>query len=318
MKITFPELRLKIRNSLMENQEILKEGPNDPGIFKAIFMAGCPGSGKGTVLKGIFGTDSGSTYQGLKIINSDKLYEFLLSKGGLGLSQPDHREYPDAAKEYQSASGKYQSRAVQKTTGGSRGINPENIGLDSETYGLNKKSDRVNTVLENAIESRLGLVLDGTAANFDRIVREKKILEDLGYQTMMIAVRVPLDIAVDRNRQRGKSGKRKIPTIAVTRTCEKLEVNFDKYAEVFLNQEKGDRYIEIDNTLPIDETLTPEVLLKIKKFIEAPVENQTAREWIDSSQNNASRDLERPAEELNDEGTYDEDQVIREIIESIK
>ena len=73
MIITETMLRSLIRESL------LLEGPRDPGIFKAIFMAGCPGSGKGTVIRAIFGTDSGTTYQGLKIVNPDQLYEYLLS-----------------------------------------------------------------------------------------------------------------------------------------------------------------------------------------------------------------------------------------------
>ena len=34
---------------------ILQEGINDPGILKAVFLAGGPGSGKGFVSKGLFG-----------------------------------------------------------------------------------------------------------------------------------------------------------------------------------------------------------------------------------------------------------------------
>ena len=36
-------------------EDILKEGVNDPGIFKAIFLAGGPGSGKSYVVSKLFG-----------------------------------------------------------------------------------------------------------------------------------------------------------------------------------------------------------------------------------------------------------------------
>ena len=52
----------------------IQEGINDPGILKAVFFAGGPGSGKGYVSKGLFGipkTTSVSAY-GLKVVNQDK------------------------------------------------------------------------------------------------------------------------------------------------------------------------------------------------------------------------------------------------------
>ena len=36
-------------------QDILNEGARDPGIFKAIFLAGGPGSGKSFVAQKLFG-----------------------------------------------------------------------------------------------------------------------------------------------------------------------------------------------------------------------------------------------------------------------
>ena len=37
------------------NEDILEEGARDPGIFKAIFLAGGPGSGKSYVASQLFG-----------------------------------------------------------------------------------------------------------------------------------------------------------------------------------------------------------------------------------------------------------------------
>ena len=60
--------------------DILLEGVNDPGIFKAVFLAGGPGSGKTFVVKGLFGIPDrlNISHAGLKMVNSDKELKFLL------------------------------------------------------------------------------------------------------------------------------------------------------------------------------------------------------------------------------------------------
>ena len=111
MKIKQSYLRLLARRKLVESIFLTQEGPHDPGRFKAIFMAGCPGSGKGTVLSGVFGQGSGTTHHGLKIVNPDDLYELLLTKSGLPLTQPDLPDDDPDLKSYQSSAGKLQHRA---------------------------------------------------------------------------------------------------------------------------------------------------------------------------------------------------------------
>ena len=67
--------------------QILREGVYDPGIFKAFFLAGGPGSGKTFVTRSAFaGT-------GLKLVNSDAAFERGLKKAGLSLKMPDEEEY---------------------------------------------------------------------------------------------------------------------------------------------------------------------------------------------------------------------------------
>ena len=67
--------------------QILREGVYDPGIFKAFFLAGGPGSGKSFVTAGAFGGT------GLKTVNSDTAFERGLKKGNLSLKMPDEEEY---------------------------------------------------------------------------------------------------------------------------------------------------------------------------------------------------------------------------------
>ena len=63
--------------------EELAEGVYDPNIFKAIFLAGGPGSGKSYV--------AGRTIagRGLKTVNSDNQFELLLKKANLSLQMPE-------------------------------------------------------------------------------------------------------------------------------------------------------------------------------------------------------------------------------------
>ena len=68
--------------ALMEN--FMREGVNDPGIFKAFFTAGGPGSGKSYVA-GRVGAGKVSPY-GLKIVNSDNQYEKLLKDAGMAMN----------------------------------------------------------------------------------------------------------------------------------------------------------------------------------------------------------------------------------------
>jgi len=62
--------------------EILTEGVHDKAIFKAVFLAGGPGSGKDYVL------DNTLAGHGLTEINSDKALEFLMDKKGLDKTMP--------------------------------------------------------------------------------------------------------------------------------------------------------------------------------------------------------------------------------------
>ena len=85
-------------HDILETEQVL-EGPNDPHIFKAVFLAGGPGSGKSYVAgKLLSGT-------GLKPLNSDDVYEYLAKKHEMDLSSPDvvgsdrGQEIRDRAKE---------------------------------------------------------------------------------------------------------------------------------------------------------------------------------------------------------------------------
>ena len=69
-----------------EFEELLTEGVHDKAIFKAVFLAGGPGSGKDFVL------DNTLAGHGLTEINSDKALEYLMDKENLDKKMPDNEE----------------------------------------------------------------------------------------------------------------------------------------------------------------------------------------------------------------------------------
>ena len=76
-----------MKKTLQEVREYINEGVYDPGIFKAFFLAGGPGSGK------TFVTSSAFAGTGLKLVNSDIKFERDLRKANLSLKMPDEEAY---------------------------------------------------------------------------------------------------------------------------------------------------------------------------------------------------------------------------------
>ena len=79
--------RMGMKESFDDSFEmLLSEGVHDASIFKAVFLAGGPGSGKDYVL------DNTLAGHGLTEINSDRALEFLMDKEGLDKRMPNSEE----------------------------------------------------------------------------------------------------------------------------------------------------------------------------------------------------------------------------------
>ena len=143
---------------------LVREGVNDPAIFKAVFLAGGPGSGK-SFLAG----KTALTSFGLKLINSDDVFERALAKAGL---EPT----------------------------------PENI-FSKRGQEVIRPAAKALTVKkqEAALIGRLGFIIDGTGKNYNRIKTQKVALNRLGYDTMMLFVNTDIETALKRNQERPRS-----------------------------------------------------------------------------------------------------------------
>jgi|TARA_B100001094_G_C17937277_1_gene673730 predicted kinase len=69
---------------MLSFSDYITEGVNDPSIFKAVFLAGGPGSGKSFMVG-----KTALTALGFKLINSDPAFEAALKKAGLTTSADD-------------------------------------------------------------------------------------------------------------------------------------------------------------------------------------------------------------------------------------
>lgn len=140
----------------------LQEGVYDKNIFKAIFLAGGPGSGKSFVARK---TMPGL---GLKNINSDTFFEKLIKDADIDLDF--------------------------------RGMNPDETKRRDEIRAKAKGITQRQTA--NFVAGRLGIVIDGTGAKYDTIARQSQALKGLGYDTYMVFVNTSLENALEQNRTR--------------------------------------------------------------------------------------------------------------------
>lgn len=136
----------------------LCEGINDKGIFKAIFLAGLPGSGKSYTISKI---TSGSIQP--RIVNTDKMLHLLSGLNNVPLSK-EFRE--------------------------------ENKELFRST--LDKSKILTMNQLYSYIDGMLPLIIDGTGNNMSNLLHRVGILESVGYDVGMVYVNTPVEMALQR------------------------------------------------------------------------------------------------------------------------
>ena len=196
------------------------------------------------ILKAFFlagGPGSGKSYVvkrttgglGMKILNSDAHFERLLKQAGLDAKMPPEEKQPrDVARD----------RAKEMT-----------------------KKQR-----ENYLFGRLGLIIDGTGKNYDKIAYQARELEGLGYDTHMIFVNTSLDVALQRNKERDRS----IPEPEAVKMWNAVQRNIGKFSNFF----KGN-FIIIDNN-DKDEDVMQQVFKRVRALATRKVKNRRGLQWI--------------------------------------
>lgn len=251
------------RSVLLSSPNILSEGPNDPGIFRAVFLAGGPGSGKSFSAEVLFGLRVGDedkkvfkpslfTPEGLKMVNSDDLFEIGLANAGIDKSQlaAIEKEDPDLWDKVQDPDDPNSIRNLAKSK------------LDARR--------------NHYADGRLGMIIDGTGRSPSKVAKLKEELEELGYKTTMIFVDTDLEVALQRNQQRS----RVLPDNLVTKLWSEVQE-----AKAALSSLFGQDFHYINNNKygPLDDEIT-----KIAStFTRDQSQTPAAEDWLQS--NNAQR-----------------------------
>ena len=231
----------------------LVEGINDPGILKAVFLAGGPGSGKTYVAKGLFGIPErvNVSQSGMKMVNSDKELKFLLNKYGFGT---DLDSLPD--------------EVFKNLTDPS---DPKYSGLRNFAKDLTAERRRLYQ------NGRLGMIIDGTGDDFKKIAAEKKELEAVGYDCYMIFVNTTLEVALERNENRD----RVLPKSIVEASHREVNKNIGGFQGLF----GGSNFLIVDNNEHVEEEKAQKrfnmlVRQGLGKFIKRPIKNKRGLSWI--------------------------------------
>jgi dephospho-CoA kinase len=212
-------------------QQYITEGVYDPSIFKAFFLAGGPGSGKSWV------STRALSGMGLKVIDSDGAFVSKLKKEKMTLNFAAHNE-------------------------------KEIVKRDA----IRSKSKQIAGMqLNMALEGRLGLIIDSTARDVEKIQQQAQNLRAIGYDIHMVFVNTTLEVALERNRSR----PRQLPDAIVIQSHKQIQKNMGRLQRIF-----GARnFVVVDNN-EVAQDVNPTVHKRIRGMVNrAPTSYQAVR-WI--------------------------------------
>ena len=174
----------------------------------------------------------------MKVVNSDDIFEKLLDKEGLSKKMPESEKEPRDV---------VRARAKRLTA---------------------KKK-------ENFIEGRLGLIIDGTGKDYDKIARQATKLKQIGYDVHMIFVNTSLDVALERNQKRDRT----VPESVAIKSWNNVQRNIGKFSQYFRQN-----FVVVDNNDPLenDGMIFNSVFKQVKRLANKKVVNPVAQMWIKS------------------------------------
>ena len=170
---------------------------------------------------------------GLKVVNSDDAFEKLLKDANLSLKMPPEEKAP---------------REVQR----------------KRAKALTKSRR------DNYVEGRIGLIIDGTGKDYDKIASQSKDLRQLGYDTHMIFVNTSLDTALQRNAERPRS----VPDSIVVKSWNDVQSNIGSFSQHF-----RENFIVVDNN-DAGEDVFVKVFKQIKGLLRKKVTSPLAKQWV--------------------------------------
>ena len=199
-----------------------------------IFKAFFLAGGPGSGKSFVVRATTGGT--GLQIVNSDDAFERYLKNAGLSQKMPETEKEP---------------REVER-----------------------KRAKRVTKARqEGYLEGRLGLIIDGTGKDYEKIAKQSNELKQLGYDTHMIFVNTSLDVALERNAKRDRS----VPEDIAVRSWKAVQSNIGKFSQHFRQN-----FIVVDNNDANikDPQVFNDVFKQIKGLLKKKVKSPLAKQWV--------------------------------------
>ena len=199
-----------------------------------IFKAFFLAGGPGSGKSFVVRATTGGT--GLQIINSDDAFERYLKNAGLSQKMPETEKEP---------------REVER-----------------------KRAKRVTKARqEGYLEGRLGLIIDGTGKDYEKIAKQSNELKQLGYDTHMIFVNTSLDVALERNAKRDRS----VPEDIAVRSWKAVQSNIGKFSQHFRQN-----FVVVDNNDADikDPQIFNDVFKQIKGLLKKKVKSPIAKQWV--------------------------------------
>ena len=205
-------------------------------------------SGKTTVAGELFGIPRKLSFSphGLKVFNSDREFEHMLKKAGISADLTSLNDEEN-----------WQIYATE---------NPESI------YSRAKLKAAIR--YKHYLDGRIGMLIDITARNRQRVLGLKTQLEEMGYDTHMVFVNTTLEKALERNLLR----KRKLKHAMVNDMWHQVQENLGYFKNLF-----GANFLEVENNAKMESgklELPANAHKAINKWAGSPVKNSIAKQWI--------------------------------------
>ena len=122
------------------------------------------------------------------------------------------------------------------------------------------------------IANRLGIVVDGTGRDYDRLADDFRQSYRVGYDNFMIFVNTSLDVALIRNEKRA----RKVAEPVVIKNWKGVQANIGKFQRLF----GGGNFVVVDNNRDNDNETNTAVFKEVRRLMRRSPSTWQAKAWI--------------------------------------
>ena len=136
----------------------------------------------------------------------------------------------------------------------------------------NKAKEQTGSLLKKHLANRLGIVVDGTGRDYDRLARDMADAKRVGYDCYMIFVDTTLDVALGRNRVR----ERKVSEPVVIKNWKGVQANRDRFKRLFGNS----NFVRITNNRDNDNETNAQIFKAVRNLMHRKPTSWQAKGWI--------------------------------------